>query len=54
MTKYIVEWTEEVYYRTEVEAENEQEAEFEFILGNYDEAVAFGSELQDSITVKEF
>ena len=55
MARFKVEWTEEVWYRTEVEADNEFQAKEKLLLGEVDleKAKVFGSELQDSVTAEE-
>lgn len=55
MAKYKVEWTEETWYRMEIEANSEYEAKEKLLLGevDLDKAKVFGSQVQDSITAEE-
>lgn len=54
MPKYTIFWTEEIYYRTEIEADSKDAALTEF----YESGMSYdshqtGREFQDSVVVKE-
>jgi len=55
MPTYLVEWTREVWYRSQVEASNEEEAREMFWSGDYDDDsdTIFGSEIQDSVEFRQ-
>ena len=55
MTKYAVEWTEEVWKRVVIEAESEDQARELFWTGAYDDTFEYvtGGEIQDSVTIEE-
>lgn len=55
MSKYRIEWTDEIWYAVDVEAESEQDALDKFSNREYDlgDADIIGSEMQNSITVEE-
>jgi len=55
MAKFMIHWTEELWYRMEVEAESVQEVLDKFHGGEYefDGAVNTNVELQDSVEVFE-
>lgn len=55
MPTYQVEWTREVWYRSQVEAETLEEARERFWAGDYDDDsdTIFGSEIQDSLEFRE-
>ena len=55
MAKYMIHWTEELWYRMEVEADSKQEALDKFHGGGYDfdNAVNTNVETQDSIEIFE-
>ena len=53
--KYYVEYTEEAWYRIEVEAENREEARKKFYSGeiDLDNAYQFGGQISDGISIEE-
>ena len=55
MTKYMISWTNENWYRMDVEAESKEDALDKFWRGkyNWDNAFLFGEEVQDSIDIWE-
>ena len=55
MAKYMIHWTEELWYRMEVEADSKEEALGKFREGEYDfdNAVNTNVETQDSIQIFE-
>jgi hypothetical protein len=55
MGKYRIDWTENVYYTMEVEAESEQDALDKFHSGEYDldNGRNYGVEMEDSVDVRE-
>lgn len=55
MAKYRISWTEEFWYRMDVEASNEDEVLDKFHAGDYDFDLAKNTnvELQDSIVIME-
>ena len=55
MAKYLIEWTNEDWYRMEVEAESEQEALDNFWSGEYSwaNAAIIGGEVQENVDVWE-
>ena len=55
MAKFKIEWTEEVWYRMEVEADSEEQARELFWAGEYnlDEGTQTGGECQDSVEIEE-
>lgn len=55
MGKYMISWTNENWYRMDVEAESEQDALDKFWSGKYswDNAFIFGEEVQDSVDIWE-
>ena len=55
MPNYTISWTEELWYRMDVEAESEQDALDKFHAGDYDfdEAKNTDVHLQDSIDIWE-
>ena len=55
MPKYRISWTEELWYRMDVEANSEEEARDMFHAGDYDFDMARNTnvELQDSVDIVE-
>lgn len=54
MATYVIRYTEETWYRLEIEAENEEQARDKFFFGEWEEEpTIFGGELQDGIEVEE-
>ena len=55
MPKYRIEWTEEMWYSMEVEANSKEEALDRFHALDYDfgNAEMIGDEMQDSVTIEE-
>ena len=55
MATFKVEWTREVWYRSEVEADTLEEAREKFWAGDYDDDLdtITGSEIQDSVEYEE-
>ena len=55
MAKYRISWTEELWYRMDVEASSVEDALDKFHAGDYDfdEATNTGVELQDSVDITE-
>lgn len=53
--KYVIEWTNEDWYRMEVEAESKEEALDNFWSGeyNWDNAIVTGGEVQEGVDVWE-
>lgn len=53
MTKYKIEFTEEVWKDTTIEAETLEEAKEAFWNGDFDEVFITGGEIQDGVTYTE-
>ena len=55
MPTYKIDWTREVWYRSEIEAESFEEAREKFWIGDYDDDKdeIFGSEVQENIDIEE-
>lgn len=55
MAKFQIEWTEEVWYRKQVEADSQEEAMEKFWTGelDIDSSDSYGGEVQDSIEITE-
>jgi len=55
MTKYLIEWTNEDWYRMEVEADSQEEALDNFWSGEYSwaNAAIIGGEVQENVDVWE-
>lgn len=55
MPTYKIDWTREVWYRSEIEAETFEEAREKFWSGDYndDKDEIFGSEIQENIDIEE-
>ncbi len=55
MGKFKIEWTEEVWYRMEVEADSYDDAREKFWAGEYnlDNGTQTGGECQDSVEIEE-
>ena len=55
MARFKIEWTEEVWYQLEVEADSEEQARELFWAGEYnlDEGTQTGGECQDSVIIEE-
>lgn len=55
MPKYLIEWTEELWYRMEVEADSRKDALDKFHAGEYDfdNANNYHVEMQDSVEIEE-
>ena len=55
MSKYVVSWTFEEWFKVEIEADSREEAYAKFMQDDFDmsEVKHTGSELQDSVTVNE-
>ena len=55
MPKYRISWTEEMWYRMDVEAESSEEARDKFHAGEYDFDLATNThvELEDSVDIWE-
>jgi len=52
--KYEIKYTEETWYRLEIEADSEEQARDKFFSGEWEEEpTIFGGELQDGISVEE-
>jgi hypothetical protein len=51
MPKYEVHWTLERWFKVEIEADSQAEAEEKFWGGEYENEQLFGTEIQDSINV---
>lgn len=52
--KYEIKYTEETWYRLEIEADSEEQARDKFFSGEWEgEPTIFGGELQDGISVEE-
>ena len=55
MSKYLISWTEELWYKMEVEADSIDDALDKFHAGDYDfdKAIHTDTELQDSVDIME-
>lgn len=53
MPVYKVEWTEEVWKATTIEADSLEEAREAFGAGDFDEEIVTGGEIQDSVEIEE-
>ena len=55
MTNYVVSWTEETWYRVNIQADSEEQAREKFWEFDFDqeESKQFGEEVQDSIEIWE-
>lgn len=53
MSNYVVSWTEETWYRVNIQANSEQEAREKFWNGDFDmdESKETGAEIQDGIDI---
>lgn len=51
MAKYEIRWTQEQWFKAEVEATSEAEAEAKFWQGEYENKEMFGQEIQQSVDV---
>lgn len=55
MARFKVEWTEELWFRAEIEADSKEDAYNKLFEGNidYDIADAYDGEIQDSVEIEE-
>jgi hypothetical protein len=56
MAVWKIDWTEEVWYRLEVEADSEEQAREIFwnsLEFGFDDSTAYGGEIQDSVKIEE-
>jgi|TARA_R110000803_G_scaffold201849_1_gene266766 hypothetical protein len=51
MALYKIDWTEEQWFRVDIEAENRDEAMAKFLEGEYENEEMYGSETQDSVEI---
>jgi predicted ATP-grasp superfamily ATP-dependent carboligase len=52
MTNYLVSWTEEIWYRVNIQANSVEEARELFWSGEFDTEESFGGEIQDGVDIK--
>lgn len=53
MPKYLISWTEELWYKQEVEADSEEQARDMLFNGEFEWPDPYGTEIQDSVEVEE-
>ncbi len=52
MSSYEIKWTDEMWYRVVIEAENQDDALDKFAIGEYENEEMFGTEIQDSLDIR--
>ena len=52
MSSYEIKWTDELWYRVTIEAENADDALDKFSVGDYENEEMFGAEMQDSVEIR--
>ncbi len=52
MSSYEIKWTDELWYRVVIEAENQDDALDKFAIGEYENEEMFGTEIQDSLDIR--
>ena len=52
MSSYEIKWTDELWYRVTIEAENADDALDKFSVGDYENEEMFGTEVQDSVEIR--
>ncbi len=52
MSSYEIKWTDELWYRVGIEAENQDDALDKFAIGEYENEEMFGTEIQDSLDIR--